>query len=227
MIDWEKTQAYCLEALAFPSEIWVNLEGRTPCGRVKPGAEYEKLIGFLGDQFSNLMDPETGRRLIRRVYRREEIYNGPYLDLAPDLVFSWWDQSGLESRKSVPGANHPSLRDNVAADGSPSAAWSGTHRLHGILLMKGGPFRRGEVLSSADITDIAPTLLHLLGLPVPTTMDGRVLTEAFEAEFAMAAPVQYRQGIQLLDQGGHAEAAYTAEESETIQERLKGLGYID
>src|SRR5919198_2244879 len=227
MIDWEKTQAYCLEFLAFPSELWINMEGRTPHGRVKPGAEYEQLMAFLTTQLANLQDPATGRPLIRRVYRKEEVYQGPYLHLAPDLVFSWWEESGLEARKSVPGAAHPSLRDNTTGDETLSASWSGTHRLQGILMMKGGPLRRGEALATAHITDIAPTLLYLLGVPVPAEMDGKVVLEAFQEEFAGAHPVHYcTAGLQAYAEP-RPEAAYTAEESEKIEARLKGLGYID
>jgi predicted AlkP superfamily phosphohydrolase/phosphomutase len=184
-------------------------------------------MAFLSAQLGNLQDPATGKPLIRRVYRKEEVYQGPYLHLAPDMMFSWWEESGLEARKSVPGADHPSLRDNTTGDEMLSASWSGTHRLHGILAMKGGPLRRGEAISTAHITDIAPTLFYLLGIPVPAVMDGKVLLEAFQDEFAAAHPVQYNTASLPAYTESHAETAYTAEESEKIQERLKGLGYID
>jgi len=95
------------------------------------------------------------------------------------------------------------------------------------LVMKGGPLRGGEMLSTAHITDIAPTLFYLLGIPVPAEMDGKVLLEAFQEEFAAAHPVHYRTADLPAYAESHAKAAYTAEESEKIQERLKGLGYID
>jgi predicted AlkP superfamily phosphohydrolase/phosphomutase len=227
MIDWEKTQAYCLEFLAFPSEIWINLAGRTPQGRVRPGADYEKLVEFLSDQLSNLRHQGTGRQLVQRVYRKDEVYHGPYVADAPDLMFSWWDEAGLESRKSAPGATHPSLRTYADGEGELAASWSGTHRLHGILMMKGKPFRQGTTLSRAHITDVAPTLLYLLGIPVPTEMDGKVLSEAFQGEFVASHPIQYHQGGLLMHGNAAPDAAYTAEETEKIQERLKGLGYID
>jgi predicted AlkP superfamily phosphohydrolase/phosphomutase len=227
MIDWAKTQAYCLEFLAFPSEIWINVEGRNPHGRVKAGAEYEKLLEFLADQLLNLRDEATGRRIIRRVYRREEVYQGPYVDHAPDLMFSWWDDAGLESRKSVPGAKHPSLRIYADAREELAASWSGTHRLHGILLLKGEPFRTGTTLPQAHIADIAPTLLYLLGIPVPAEMDGRVLFEAFHEAFVASHPVEYRQGGWLAHERQPSGAVYSMAETEKIQERLKDLGYID
>lgn len=227
MIDWQKTQAYCLEFLAFPSEIWINVEGRTPHGRVKPGADYEKLVEFLTEQLLALQDEATGHRLIRRVYRKEEVYQGPYVDHAPDLMFSWWDDAGLESRKSTPGTRHPSLRTYADDRADLAASWSGTHRLHGILVMAGAPFRAGATLSQAHITDIAPTLLYLLGVPVPTEMDGRVLFDGFDPAYVTSHAVQYQESNWLTGDGQHSEAVYTMAETEKIQARLKDLGYID
>jgi predicted AlkP superfamily phosphohydrolase/phosphomutase len=227
MIDWPKTRAYCLEFLAFPSEIWINLEGRTPYGTVKPGADYEELIASLQEHLLSLRDRSTGKHLIHKVYRKEEVYQGPYLDRAPDLMFSWWEGGGLESRKSDAGAGHPSLRSYAEAGEDLAASWSGTHRLNGILLMKGTPFRAGVALSQAHITDVAPTLLHLLGLPVPLEMDGKVMLEAFREEFAALHPVQYQESELLAHATRPSEAVYTMLETAKIQERLKDLGYID
>jgi hypothetical protein len=94
-------------------------------------------------------------------------------------------------------------------------------------MMKGKPFRQGVRLPKAHITDVAPTLLYLLGIPVPVEMDGQVLSEAFEGAFVASHPVQYHQGGLLMHSNAPLDAAYTAEETEKIQERLKGLGYID
>jgi len=233
MIDWEKTQAYCLEFLSFPSEIWINIEGRSPHGRVKPGAEYEAVVESLIRRLYALKDGETGRSLIRRIYRKEEIYQGPYLDLAPDLILSWWEDGAFQVQKSVPGSGQPSVSDGTRETGASAASWSGTHRLHGVLLMKGGPLRRAATLSKAHITDVAPTLLHLMGVPVPPEMDGSVLLEAFEDTFTRSCRVQYgsegapEHAVNGNGNGNGNGAAYTAAESEKIKERLKGLGYIE
>ena len=227
VIDWPKTQAYCLEFLAFPSEMWINLEGRTPHGTVKPGADYEKVIELLTENLSSLCDDSTGQRLIQKVYRKDEVYQGPYIDQAPDLMFSWWEHGSLESRKSSAGAQHPSLRAYAEAREELAASWSGTHRLQGILLLKGAPFRAGLTLSQAHITDVAPTLLYLLGLPVPTEMDGKVMVDAFDEGFIASHPVEYQENALLMHASRPSAAVYTLQETAKIQERLKDLGYID
>ncbi len=224
-IDWPRTQAYALEVLSFPSEIWLNVAGRTPYGTVAPGAEYERVVAFLTSRLYDLRD-EAGKPLIRRVYRKEDVYAGPYMERAPDLVLSWWDAPGIQVRRSTPGAPHASLQHQAAAE-STTATWNGTHRLHGMLLLHGPPFRRGVTLPQAHITDIAPTLLYLLGFPVPSEMDGTVLLEAFRDDLVASRPVQYQAGCWAGQPGASAELAFTAQESARIRARLQGLGYID
>ncbi|MEE8305116.1 MAG: alkaline phosphatase family protein [Candidatus Tectomicrobia bacterium] len=227
MIDWAQTQAYCLEVLAFPPAIWVNLDGQGPGGGVKAGAEYENLIAFLTERLYTLKDNATGKPFIRRVYHKKEIYQGSYMDLAPDLVLSWWEERAFQTRKSVPNATHPSVYQATDAATGRAASWSGTHRLHGILVMTGGPFRQAAKLSEAHITDIAPTLCYLLGLPVPAEMDGKVLLEAFQEAYVVSHPVQHQHGMWPVLSNNDAGPGITPEDEAKIRERLQGLGYIE
>jgi hypothetical protein len=94
-------------------------------------------------------------------------------------------------------------------------------------LLRGAPFRTGITLPQAHITDVAPTLLYLLGIPVPAEMDGRVMIEAFQQEFVAANPVRYQEDGLLMQLNQSAEAVYSMAETVKIQERLKDLGYID
>jgi predicted AlkP superfamily phosphohydrolase/phosphomutase len=226
MIDWERTKAYGLELLSFPSEIWINLAGRGPGGGVKAGAEYEQLLAFLTARLYDLRDPKTGQALIRRVYRKEDVYAGPYAANAPDLVLSWWEESAFQVRKSAPQAYHPSLRDGSGV-AERTVPWNGTHRLHGILLMQGPQFRPGVRLAQAHITDIAPTLFYLLGLPIPAEMDGQVLLEAFDAHFVASHTPHYQHGMWPAPAVCTADMGFSVAETAKIRERLQGLGYID
>ncbi|MFN2378287.1 MAG: alkaline phosphatase family protein [Candidatus Binatia bacterium] len=104
---------------------------------------------------------------------------------------------------------------------------SGAHRIDGIFLASGPGIRRGAEVSGATIYDVAPTLLHALGLPVGKDMDGRVLGEIFEG------PTAERQ-VAFLDSHDGADPAAAAAETgkapadvdEKVLEHLRSLGYI-
>lgn len=81
-MDPQNTRAYCLD----PGRVYVNLQGREPEGVVQPGAEYDELIDRLKDFLLNLQDPESGENVTETVERGRDIYHGPCLDIAPDLV---------------------------------------------------------------------------------------------------------------------------------------------
>jgi len=98
-----------------------------------------------------------------------------------------------------------------------------SHREHGILLMAGDVFRSGVELEEAHVVDIAPTILYLLGLPVSTYMDGKVLTQAINEEYLRKHPIQWTDERY---QRGKGEASYSSEDETDIMERLKGLGYV-
>ena len=72
--------------------------------------------------------------------------------------------------------------------------------------------------------DVAPTILHLLGLPVPQGMDGRVLTDALQSDFLESAPVRFEDVPLEVDPSKYE---MTEKEAEEVKKMLKGLGYID
>jgi arylsulfatase A-like enzyme len=74
----------------------------------------------------------------------------------------------------------------------------------------------------AAIEDLAPTILHMLGVPVPLDMDGRVLESVFTPGFLSTHPVEYGETTQSAPQG----RGYSPEEEEELARRLKGLGYV-
>ncbi|WP_193383885.1 hypothetical protein [Pyrococcus yayanosii] len=76
------------------------------------------------------------------------------------------------------------MKKNPFRRGTPA------HRLNGIFLAYGPGIKKGYKIENAKIYDIAPTILHIFGLPIPNDMDGRVLMEIFEedSEFAKRKP---------------------------------------
>jgi arylsulfatase A-like enzyme len=97
----------------------------------------------------------------------------------------------------------------------------------GILAIRGNAFRAGHHLENASIVDVVPTILHLLGLAVPADLDGRVLEEAFTETFRRSRPVRRDGDPDEFAANGRAVETYSAEESEKVAERLRGLGYSE
>src|SRR5712692_1312785 len=224
-IDWGRTKAFCSEVLASPPNIWINLKGVKPAGIVER-AEYGALTDFLIEKLGELKDPRTGQPIIGRVYRRDEIFHGPFSDEGADLILDWWSEDSLFS--TAPSFSKDTdkpaviIREHRPSD---TSEWGGTHRLNGILIAHGPHLRTAAEIENAQLIDLAPTLLHLLGVPVPKDMDGKVLTSAFRSDFLTAHPV--RAGTASGTSWGDSPSGYNDEESAKVEERLQALGYLE
>jgi len=224
-IDWNRTKAYCSEVLASPPSIWINLKGIKIQGIVEP-AEYGTLTEFIIEKLAELKDPRTGKPIIARVYRRDEIFHGPFSEEGADLILDWWSEDSLFSTQ-------PSFRKDrrkpplIIREHRPSedSEWGGTHRLHGILIGRGPVLKTGVEIESAQLIDIAPTLLYLLDVPVPEDMDGKVLTTIFRSDFIAAHPLQAGNASGVSET--YSTRGYTNEESAKVEERLRALGYLE
>jgi hypothetical protein len=105
----------------------------------------------------------------------------------------------------------------------PITGLSGHHRLDGIVVLAGAGVRAGAQLEKADILDLTPTILHTLGIAVPEELDGRVLSEAFEASSSLARPVAHSRTTVYRD--GASDLGLSDEETAEVQEKLQGWGY--
>lgn len=213
-IDWPRTAAYRFPMYHPAEGIEINLKGRQPQGCVQAGAEYEGLVMKIMKGLRDVRDPVTDEQIVEGVYRKEEIYNGPFVEIAPDIVFVCRQshRTGVESAGQI--ATLVNL-DDLRKD-------NGVHTMDGILFAYGQHIQRGQEITGARLIDIAPTVLHLAGLPVPKEMDGRVLTEILTEERA-ALPVEY------VETGGwQAEhVTLTPEEESDMLDKLRGMGYVD
>jgi predicted AlkP superfamily phosphohydrolase/phosphomutase len=159
----------------------VNLKGREPQGIVEPGRDYEALVAELRRRLVAFRDAATGEPVVTAVHRREEIYHGPHTAGAPDLV--------LETARTVCAVEGMGPASLFAAD-AVAHDRTGNHARDGMLVMHGEGIRAGLELCSVPVDDLAPTVLYLMGLPVDPNMDGRVLTEALDAEHLARQPVE-------------------------------------
>jgi len=210
-IDWSRTKAYSSGNVG---QVFINVKGREPSGVVEPGREYREVRAQLISRLSELRDPETGDLVLEHIYKREDVYSGPYVDQLPDILL-------LPRNLEYIATGLAEFVSNAVIE--PSFAYSGTHRMDGTFILWGAGVKKGLVAEDAAIVDMAPTILHLLGLPVPRGMDGTVLTSMLDEEFVAAQPVRY------TDEEGAAESTGTGlsdEEAEEVKERLRGLGYV-
>jgi predicted AlkP superfamily phosphohydrolase/phosphomutase len=137
-------------------------------GSVRPGAEADALTNEIAARLSALEDPLTGEKVISSVYKPKEVYNGPYVAKAPDLVLGY-NRHYRASWETILG-KYPreELVDN-------RDKWSGDHCMDrdfipGVLLCSKAP----EATAPA-LCDLAPTILHEFGIPKPTAMIGTSL----------------------------------------------------
>lgn len=128
--------------------------------------EQEKLKDEVIEKLNSFYDPETGKKPVEKVYRKEDIYHGKYTENAPDLV-------ALDSDEYH---NKGGVGKNVMFSESK---WKGNNALNGLFLISGKGIKKGKRVN-IDIYDLAPTLLHIFNTPIPTDLDGKVIGDAFD-----------------------------------------------
>jgi predicted AlkP superfamily phosphohydrolase/phosphomutase len=220
-IDWTNSRAY---AVGNYGNISINVRGREPLGTVDPGKEYESLREEIITRLAELKDPDSGEPILDKVYKREELYSGPYMEEAPDIIVLWKDFA-YYTRQSV-ADEEVSLFEPPGKFGSRTIEHSACHRLNGILIMNGKPLLEGKTVE-ANIIDLAPTILYTMGLPVPEDMDGRVLTEAFSSTHLESRPVRHVASDKMSSRKEAPKSVYSPDEEEATRQRLRDLGYID
>ena len=148
--------AYSLD----PGRIFINLKGREKEGRVAPGAEYERLRDELIHAAEALTDPVSGERLLLKAYRREDIYRGPYLDRAADIILApanGYDPKGALAKEAL------TYKDKMMV---------GMHTYDDAMLYLGGHTLPPQ---EVDIRAVMPTILRLLDVPAAADLDEQSL----------------------------------------------------
>ena len=220
LCDWARTRVY---ADYIQPAVWINLQGREPQGIVPPGRAYEDLRDELIERLLSCRDLQTGLPVARGVYRREEVYFGPQVPRAGDLLIDW-NYDLVVSGYRMPLPTGGELVVDRGADVVERRNVSGDHRPEGILLLAGPAVRPGATLHGAQIADLAPTLLYLLGVAVPEDLDGRVLTQALDPDLVAAHPVRYRP--QETAPAPVGQPLSPADE-DLVLRRLRDLGYVE
>jgi len=193
-VNWQKTKAWAEGG--YYARVFLNVKGREAEGTIET-SDYEDIRTELKHRLEALPD-EDGRPLGNVVYRPEELYRSVQ-KIPPDLIVLF---GGLGWR-SIGGVGYPDcyLHENdTGPDGCNHSQYGGF-----ILASPNNPLS-GEI-QDANLLDIGPTLLHLGGHDIPSSMQGQPL-------------------VTDLSEKNCADSSFSSQEEKIIRERLSGLGYI-
>ena len=196
-VDWERSDAY---QLFFNSlGVHINVEGEEPSGRIPPG-RYEEFRNTLMGDLRTVTDPE-GNRVFESVKRREDVYQGANVALAPDIVLVPRDY-----RYDVSGTLLGPFRRYQHKN----------HKPVGILVTNLTGYD-GAVPERASIYDVAPTVASCLDVPLDAAADGNVLSVAAATD--------------EIEAWGEVADSYRSTAAERsvgdIEQRLADLGYME
>jgi len=217
LVDYSRTKAFAGPQLEHA--VYVNLQGRCPEGIVRSGQERETVKRQIVEILSGATDWRTGKPVFEQVWTREEIYSGPYLQDAPDVIYEL--APGYMTSNAVP----PNLLlwGGFLRGLRPGWDVCGYHRPEGIFIASGPAFKKGGRLA-VSLLDIAPTVLYLMGLPIPEYMDGRIIEEALDTELLTSRTPATCDSAMSYERAD--ETTYTAEEQKEVLRRLEELGYL-
>jgi predicted AlkP superfamily phosphohydrolase/phosphomutase len=220
-IDFERTRAFSEESGTCPA-VWLNVAGREPSGTI-PAADYEKVREEVVAALTELKAPGSTAPAVARVWRREELYTGPCVGFAPDVLIELGCTAqgytyNLASSRGRPGRAWTALDPN-RWQGGKLAGLSGTHRQQGIYVVAGPRVRVSGVTAAARMEQIAPTLLSLCGVPyAPAFFDGETLCTGVSRTAGGSEADKF-------DPNTHRP--YSLEEEAEVERRLRALGYLD
>jgi predicted AlkP superfamily phosphohydrolase/phosphomutase len=210
-VDWRRTVAYSMGGWG---QVYVNLKGREPQGKVCD-RDVKELVEKIIEELNELKDPDTGTRIFGsgRIWRKEDIYFGPQILHAPEIV-------------AIPDPPYKTFPDYEFGSNrliTEAYGWSGTHAINGILVAAGPGIRRGFKLNNSRIVDAAPTILYLLGLPIPEDMDGQVLTQMIDDDVLKQNPIKFQT---VSTETNQQDYKLDEADEEDLKKTLKGMGYL-
>jgi predicted AlkP superfamily phosphohydrolase/phosphomutase len=202
-LDWSQTVAFSTGTTAV-GYVWLNVAGRDPQGIVQPGEMYEQTRQQIAAALRQW-------DAVGEVLFREDVWQGAQLADAPDIIVRWakdtTDARYFQTRFSSHHLIKPVLNDYAS------------HRPEGMFVWHGAGVRAGLTVD-ADLLDLTPTFLWLLDQPVPTYMDGRILTDCFTLDHPIKTADIVPPTVKSTDQ-------MTPEDEEALKNTLRGLGYLE
>ncbi|MEW6585278.1 MAG: alkaline phosphatase family protein [Nitrospirota bacterium] len=215
-IDWEGTLAYSDNIMPV---VWINSDAKG--GSMSP-EKYREAVSAVKEALLNMCcEGKTGKKVVEWVKHRDEIYSGPGVSKAPDLLIKWKESEVITGLRF--GEHGSPIRPRYPT--GEFAVISGDHRPMGVFMASGDGIRQNVVLTGLTIVDVTATAVYLSDLPVPEFMEGSVPASLFEESFLSS----HRIGLEKWD--SHADTAdlpaYSPQEEEDLKNRLRGLGYLE
>jgi predicted AlkP superfamily phosphohydrolase/phosphomutase len=212
MVDWDATRAYC--GSGAEQGVYINLKGREPFGVVEQGMEYIKVRDALMRELAEAIDPATHEKVFEVVLPREEVQSGRYIEDAADIFIQPRRHEWIMAEEHVEDLSIPWHHQ-----------WGGFHREEGIFIASGPSINAGESLPPFDMTQVMPSILAMLALPIPEWVDAAPPGGLFSDEFTSAHPLKRKAYAELLAK--YEKDAPTDADDTGGEDLLKGLGYIN
>jgi predicted AlkP superfamily phosphohydrolase/phosphomutase len=214
-IDWQCTKAF---TDGIREGIYINLKGHEPMGVVDK-EEYNGICDHIIHLLMEIRDAQTKEKVVEHVFRKEEVYHGEYIDKAPDLIIRWKPNAKITALLTQEG---DVISPNFLTEEHKTI--SGDHRLYGIIILKGKGIKKGIRIQNARIIDVTPTILHMMEQPIPSDMDGKVLTEVFYID----SKVRFAKDASVTDVTNKLEPnLYGEDDVDAVRQRLRDLGYVE
>ncbi|KKN12341.1 hypothetical protein LCGC14_1017430 [marine sediment metagenome] len=167
-INWGETHAYSIHY----GGININLKGREPEGIVEI-TDYDKLRSKIINLVLKLKDPE-GRSVVEAAIKVEKLYNNPSPEIFPDIVLKFKNISNYVNRMDL----FSGLKDSLFFKTDKS----GSHDVQGIFLAYGNGIKNAYEIINVELFDLFPTILHILSIPSPNDIVGKILQDIFKED---------------------------------------------
>jgi len=194
-IDWSETVAYS------------GMQNTISLTDDVPVRERADLRAEIAARLAEVDHPRREGGLLTYAHTRDDIFEGPHTEDAPDVVFV---TDEMRCKANVGFTDD----ERVFTD----LEW-GEHRQRGVLVTAGPSFTTDADPPERDITDVFPMLCSLLGVSAPERIDGDL-------------PVERLAGDASLDHRAETDrdddtSAYSDEETAAVRDQLEDLGYLE
>ena len=207
-IDWTKTKVISLLGYGL---VTINLKGREPLGVVEE-KEYPELCRKVRMELLKLKDPQTGRNIVKFVFLGSDVYSKKLSSERPDLIVLVNDGYSI----------HESLGGEIVGENRVGHRMrTGDHDEYGLFAAYGKNINNINI--DADIYDIMPTILYIMGLPIPEDVDGHVLTEIINNDFVEKNQIKFER---TRKRAVSENKVLDKEEQKAVEQHLKNLGYL-